>query len=646
MADLRRWKLIAFLFAIPVIAGAVFQLKHESARSEWMDAVRKDFPSASAMQLQGRSLDAVCTDANFHSLPLCLEDDRFTALRTLAVTTAAATVALLLLIWWAGQRSRRDRRALLNLFKPGTYAVLGLTLGIVIVHTILFIEVLIYVRIFAQLAVLAALGALIAVLRIVHLIFTFQKEIPLEVDGDRLDDRRSPELTRLIGAVAQSVGTRAPDNIIAGTGPTFFVTETPILAGKTELRGRSLCLSVPLCRILTENELKSILGHELAHFHGQDTEFSCRFFPAYRRGLSTLQAVAVTAQSVGGGGWALLPAAWLLSFYLESFSAAEAEISRQREITADAIGARISGARDLGVALMKVIRYEEVWEQVYKDLLNGEADKECVMLPGELFQRLAEKRILDVKHDYELRKLQNERLEHPTDSHPPLQERLAALGLRAADLYEASSDIRPVRPAVVVIPDSETLERELLPTFTPKHAEVQAVFNHQQPGFTAMEYYALILNRSFLVYAAPDGLYGIKFMGLVTDTKQPRFFEEAEKLLDNPWFVPGSKGFEQSMKSSQANFVIAYSEIIDVAFDSRLKWGMGAIEHSGQLKLRLRNGKKRTFVLLGSAYGDGIRRVYATRLKTLRDSLSSTRRGFRRIARPGAALRQAIGTGE
>jgi Zn-dependent protease with chaperone function len=618
MAHSRQWKLIAFLFAIPVIAGAVFQLKHESARSEWIDAVRKDFPSASAMQLQGRTLDAVCADAKFRDLPLCLSDNRFTALRTLAVATAAVTVALLLFIWWAGQRSRRDRRALLNLFKPGTYAVLGLTLGIIIVHAILFIEVLIYVRIFARLAVLAGLGSLIAVVQIVHLIFTFQKEKPLEVDGERLDDRSSPELTRLIGAVAQSVGTRAPDNIIGGSDPTFFVTETPILAGKRELRGRCLYLSVPLCRILTENELKSILGHELAHFHGQDTDFSCRFYPIYRRGLSTLEAVAGTAQSAGWGGWALLPAVWLLSFYLESFSAAEAEISRQRELAADAIGARISGTRDFGVALMKVIRYEEVWEQVYNDLLNGKSDKECVMLPGELFQRLAEKRILDVNREDELRKLQNERLEHPTDSHPPLQERLAALGLAAADLYEASSDVRPGRPAVAVIPNSETLERELLPVFAPKQAEVQAVFNHRQPGFAAMEYYALILNRSFLVCAAPDGLYGMKFMGLVTDTKQPRFFEEAEKLLDNPWFVPKSEGFEQSMKSSKANFVIEYSEIIDVAFDSTLKRGMGAIEHSGKLKLRLRNGKKRTFILLGSAYGDGIRRVILERASMLR----------------------------
>ncbi len=207
--------------------------------------------------------------------------------------------------------------------------------------------------------------------------------------------------------------------------------------------------------------MKSIVGHELAHFHGQDTEFSRSFYPIYRRGVSTLEAVAGAAQSVGGGGWALLPAIWLLSFYLESFSAAEADTSRQRELAADAIGAGISGARDFGVALMKVIRYEEVWEQVYSDLLNGKGDKESVTLKGELFQRLAEKHIVDVDRDEETRMLESEKLQHPTDSHPPLQERLAALGLTVADLYDASGQITPPQPAVGLVPDPETLEREL-----------------------------------------------------------------------------------------------------------------------------------------------------------------------------------------
>lgn len=614
MPDLPRWKLIAFLFAIPVISGAIFQFDYARTESAWIAERRKELGPARTAELEKWTIDAVCRDAmNRARLPECSSQPRLARLRTLAVITAAGTALLLLWIWWAGQRSRRDRQALLNLFKPGTYAVLGLTVAIVVVHTVLFIEVLLYFRRFAQFILLAGIGALIAVYQIVRLLVVFQKEKALDVEGERLDDEGCAELRRLIADVAQSVGTQGPDNIIAGINPTFFVTEMPVQAEKQEYRGRSLYLSVPLCRVLTEGELKSIVGHELAHFHGHDTEFSRRFYPIYRRGQSTLEAVSRTARSVGGGGWALVPAISLLSFYLESFSLAEAEISRQRELAADEIGARMSGAREFGVALMKVIRYEEVWEQVYRDLLNGEADRTSVALPGELFQRLAEKHIVEVDRKDEVRKLETEKLEHPTDSHPPLQERLAALGLTTAELYDASSDVRPERPAVALLTNAESLERQLLPAFAPKQGEVQAVFNHRQPGFVAMEYYALILNRSFVIYAAPDGLYGMKFMGLMMDSKQPRFFEGAEQLLDNPWFVPGSEGFEKSMKESKANFVIPYEEVVDATFDATLKWGMGAIQHSGKLRLKFRNGKKREFVLFGNAYGDGIRRVILER---------------------------------
>ena len=44
MAEPQRWKQIAFLFAVPVIAGAIFQFELQYERSDWMDAVRKDFP--------------------------------------------------------------------------------------------------------------------------------------------------------------------------------------------------------------------------------------------------------------------------------------------------------------------------------------------------------------------------------------------------------------------------------------------------------------------------------------------------------------------------------------------------------------------------------------------------------------------------
>jgi hypothetical protein len=48
----------------------------------------------------------------------------------------------------------------------------------------------------------------------------------------------------------------------------------------------------------------------------------------------------------------------LLSFYLDSFSEAEAEIRRERESAADAMGARITSKQDFAVALTKIIQHD------------------------------------------------------------------------------------------------------------------------------------------------------------------------------------------------------------------------------------------------------------------------------------------------
>jgi hypothetical protein len=106
-----------------------------------------------------------------------------------------------------------------------------------------------------------------------------------------------------------------------------------------------------------------------------------------------------------------------------------------------------------------------------------------------------------------------------------------------------------------------------------------------------------------------EGLYGIKFCGTVVNSNAGRYFDPILELLDDPWFTPGTEAFQKTMKESRANFFIPSREIADVQFDSSPKWGMGGIPHAGKLNIRLSSGKSRKFILLGDAYGDGIRRV-------------------------------------
>src|ERR1700690_321957 len=128
---------------------------------------------------------------------------------------------------------------------------------------------------------------------------------------------------------------------------------------------------------------------------------------------------------------------------------------------------------------------------------------------------------------------------------------------------------------------------------------------HLHAGFVAMEYFALILNRSLLVFVTDEGLQGWKFSGPVT-TSVPEFYKPAEGLLDDPEMTPGSAVFNDLMHGPDT-FLIPFSAITSVDFAGRTKWGMGPIFHSGILSLGPTRGRKSEFVLLGRAYGDGIR---------------------------------------
>jgi hypothetical protein len=138
-----------------------------------------------------------------------------------------------------------------------------------------------------------------------------------------------------------------------------------------------------------------------------------------------------------------------------------------------------------------------------------------------------------------------------------------------------------------------------------------SALGHLHAGFVAMEYFALILNRSFLIFISDEGLRGWKFTGPVS-AQFPNFYKPEEELLDDPEMAPGSAAFNELM-SGPDTFVIPYSEISSVVFVAKTKWGMGPILHSGILTLRLISGGRREFILLGAADGDAIRALISAK---------------------------------
>ena len=268
---------------------------------------------------------------------------------------------------------------------------------------------------------------------------------------------------------SQRIGTEAPHNLVVGLTPNFFVTEAKVQCLDGELTGRTMYVSAPLCRILTSEQLSGVIAHELAHFKGADTKFSLKFYPIYRGAVDSLQALARAAAHNERGAIALIPASYMLAFFLECFSGAEKRISREREIAADAVAAETAGAANIATALVKIIAFTDLWDrlsEVMRDSLqegkitfgNKEYNAE------EFFSNVSNVFVFMVANNANVKALEDldaKTIPHPTDSHPPLSVRLTALKTTLAEVGPDALKIYPEPASSALIDNLEELERVL-----------------------------------------------------------------------------------------------------------------------------------------------------------------------------------------
>jgi Zn-dependent protease with chaperone function len=264
-----------------------------------------------------------------------------------------------------------------------------------------------------------------------------------------------PRVFELIDRLAQKVSVEPPTNVLAGLSPRFFVTEGPVRAFDKPLDGRTMYLSLPMCRILEVDELEAVLGHELGHYRGGDTTAGQQFYPIYS---GSLNAFGAYLQSTGGlaGIVALLPAN-VLALFFGAFARAERRMSRQRELAADEVGAESTTRAALGSALLKLHWHAATWDVVkassVRKIRGGFA-------PGNLsveFAALARPEPHAVTED----EASVGAVENALDSHPPLAVRLDRLGGRDASEARARV-IPPVHPAIALFDAPEELELRLV----------------------------------------------------------------------------------------------------------------------------------------------------------------------------------------
>ncbi len=462
-----RARLFLLMIAIPVVAFAVAQGIIWKWEQSWQQGLAEKYPTVQAEQRTAFTFWRLCTDpaaAEFRApfASSCSTVSGFAFMRATAVATGAVGIGWLGLIALAGRLARRSRILLLKLFRPGLYITNTVLICLIVIHGALAIAALYFGegallgRVHVGIVLGIGVGAVLGVVAMCRVSFSLVKAATTSVLGKRVSREEHPALWRVADDVARAVGVTPPDHIIVGLDPNFFVTEAHVRTLDGEQQGRTMFVSLPLCRIMTVEELRSVLGHELGHYKGQDTEFSTKFYPIYRGTYEGLRALYASG-SEGASSLALLPGVAVLSFFLEAFAVAENGIGRERELAADRVGAGVAGAMITATALVKIHAFVPYWGAVHKAMAEVISEGKAYTNVSALFAESVRENVAAEA----LAGLDGRSLSHPTDSHPPLGLRLESLEVSLPEVQVAALDVTPADPSVELISNYEALEKEL-----------------------------------------------------------------------------------------------------------------------------------------------------------------------------------------
>ncbi|GJD73225.1 M48 family metalloprotease [Methylobacterium goesingense] len=292
---------------------------------------------------------------------------------------------------------------------------------------------MLFVAVVAIGAVLVAAGATVLGLR--RALSAFEPD-PLSIFGRVVSPAEAPGLWRLIEGLGERLGALKPEAVVVGLTGGFFVSAGPAVVepGGAPLTGRILYLPLPYLALLRGDEVAAIIGHELAHYAGGDTVYSQRFLPIYAGVGRSLDAVA---EGHAGSFGLLGPSLRLGVFVMENFHLAVRHWSRTREFAADAAGASPVSVDAAARALLRTgavaPRIAETLDAAAEAPGSAPADLVAASLDHAIARGL----------DDPATHLEAEQA-HPTDTHPPTRERLAALGRTLdTELLAAAAAVPP-----------------------------------------------------------------------------------------------------------------------------------------------------------------------------------------------------------
>lgn len=268
---------------------------------------------------------------------------------------------------------------------------------------------------FPKLLVVIVLGGVLALWRSATILL---KKVPLEFKepmSREVTPEDAPELWQAVRDAANRLQTSPPDRIVIGLQLNFYVTELAVCMDSGRTEGKTLYLSYPLLKQLSEEEVLAIIGHELGHFIGEDTRMTREFYPLRLK----IHATMITMARSGWVGW---PSFQFLNFFGWCFGETERAASRTRELLADQKSAILTSPRTAANALVRFQVASEAFQRGLTDAIRNKIENPLdIPLQAVVQEKLAPDTAF-------WNQLFEKNIPHPLDSHPPLNVRLGALG--------------------------------------------------------------------------------------------------------------------------------------------------------------------------------------------------------------------------
>ena len=447
----------ALVLLVPVAAMVSAFLIRVGFDSEWSQALASE--GLSEQERSELTIAVLCRIPEAASEQLCFDYGLLDWITIGAIVSAVLGLLTLAGVAIVAARTGPTREALVRVYRPALYGVVGaaivlLAIDGLLVMGVLHLGLLLLLDGFFPFLILGIGGAiLIGVIGMARSLLAATRRATTKAVGRALDRAEQPALFAFVDGVAADVGIAPPDHVVAALEPNFWVTEADVETPGETLLGQTMVLSIPLFRILTLDEIRSVLGHELAHFAGRDVHWSRRFAPIFRGTVDAL--LTLRGSSSGISAVAAIPANTVLGYFLTSFAGSVATVSRERELAADSVGARLTSAGVAAASLVKIAAAQRAWEQTVESLVRVVAAKGD---PGNAGSRFAAEVVASPPlTSNDLEEFQGPR--HPTDSHPPMEERLAAFEVSLAEATGPGLSAEPTADSLLV--DAAPLEREI-----------------------------------------------------------------------------------------------------------------------------------------------------------------------------------------